>query len=30
MVEQIVRDVFFLSQKSKPATKADFQVGVDL
>ena len=25
MVKNIVRDVFFLSQKSEPATKADMQ-----
>lgn len=30
MVKEIVRDVFFLSQKSEPATKADLQVGRDL
>lgn len=30
MVKQIVRDVFFLSQKSEPATKADILVGIDL
>ena len=30
MVKKIVRDVFFLGQKSEPATKADFQVGIDL
>ena len=30
MVKQIVRDVFFLGQKSEPATKADLQVGEDL
>lgn len=30
MVKQIVRDVFFLGQKSEPATKADMQVGIDL
>ena len=30
MVKQIVRDVFFLSQKSEPATKNDLQVGRDL
>lgn len=30
MVKQIVRDVFFLGQKSEPATKEDFQVGIDL
>ena len=30
MVKQIVRDVFFLSQPSEPATKADIQVGKDL
>ena len=30
MVKQIVRDIFFLSQKSEPATKADLQVGIDL
>ena len=30
MVKQIVRDVFFLAQKSETATKADLQVGRDL
>lgn len=30
MVKQIVRDVFFLGQKSEPATKADIYVGIDL
>ena len=30
MVKQIVRDVFFLSQKSEPATKNDLQTGRDL
>ena len=30
MVKQIVRDVFFLAQKSEPATKEDLQVGRDL
>lgn len=30
MVKQIVRDVFFLGQKSEPATRADMQVGRDL
>lgn len=30
MVKQIVRDVFFLSQKSEPATKDDLQIGYDL
>ncbi|NCB94238.1 MAG: peptide deformylase [Clostridia bacterium] len=30
MIKQIVKDVFFLSQKSSPATKADLQVGRDL
>ena len=30
MVKQIVRDIFFLVQPSKPATKADIQVGKDL
>lgn len=30
MVKQIVRDVFFLSQKSEPATKTDISVGIDL
>ena len=30
MVKNIVRDVFFLGQKSTPATKADIQVGIDL
>lgn len=29
-MKQIVRDVFFLSQKSEPATKADISVGIDL
>lgn len=30
MIKPIVRDVFFLGQKSEPATKADLQVGKDL
>lgn len=30
MVKPIVRDVFFLSQKSVPATKDDLQIGRDL
>lgn len=30
MVKKIVRDVFFLSQKSEPATREDTQIGVDL
>ena len=30
MVKPIVRDVFFLGQKSTPATKDDLQVGRDL
>ena len=30
MVRSIVRDVFFLGQKSEPATKADISVGQDL
>ena len=30
MVKQIVRDQFFLQQKSEPATKADMQVVEDL
>lgn len=30
MVKQIITDVFFLAQKSEPATKADLQVGRDL
>ena len=30
MVKAIVRDVFFLAQKSEPATKEDLQVGRDL
>ena len=30
MVKQIVKDVFFLAQKSEPATKEDLQVGRDL
>lgn len=29
-MKQIVRDVFFLSQKSEPATKTDISVGIDL
>ena len=30
MVKEIVRDVFYLAQKSEPATKADIQIGIDL
>lgn len=30
MVREIVRDIFFLAQKSEQATKADIQVGRDL
>lgn len=30
MVEKIVRDVFFVGQKSEPATKGDIPVGIDL
>ena len=30
MVQKIVRDVFFLGQKSEPATKQDLSVGQDL
>ena len=30
MVKPIVRDIFFLAQKSESATKADLQVGIDL
>ena len=30
MIKPIVRDVFFLGQKSEPATKQDFPVGQDL
>ena len=30
MVKKIVRDIFFLGQKSEPATQADIQVGLDL
>ena len=30
MVKPITKDVFFLSQKYEPATKADLQVGKDL
>ena len=30
MVKPIMKDVFFLGQKSEPATKADLQVGKDL
>ena len=27
MIKSIVRDIFFLGQKSEPATRADLQVG---
>ena len=30
MVKNVVRDIFFLGQKSVPATKADIQIGIDL
>ena len=30
MVRQIVKDTFFLSQKSEPATREDLDVGIDL
>ncbi|MDD6212638.1 MAG: peptide deformylase [Clostridiales bacterium] len=30
MVRPIVKDIFFLSQKSEPAAKADLQIGKDL
>ena len=30
MVKAVMKDVFFLGQKSEPATKADLQVGPDL
>lgn len=30
MVRPIMKDIFFLRQKSEPATKADLQVGIDL
>ena len=30
MVKHIMKDVFFLGQKSEPATKSDLQVGKDL
>ena len=30
MVKTIVKDVFFLGQKSEPATRADLQIGRDL
>ena len=30
MVRQIMKEIFFLNQKSEPATKADMQVVVDL
>lgn len=30
MVKPIMKDIFFLGQKSEPATKADLQVGRDL
>lgn len=30
MVREIMRDVFFLAQKSEPATEADLQVARDL
>lgn len=30
MIKPIVRDIFFLGQKSEPATKADLQIGREL
>ncbi|NCC02063.1 MAG: hypothetical protein EOM34_15585 [Clostridia bacterium] len=30
MIKPIMKDTFFLSQKSEPATKADLQTGRDL
>lgn len=30
MIRPIMKDTFFLSQKSEPATKADLQIGCDL
>ena len=30
MIKPIVKDIFFLAQKSEPATQADIQVGIDL
>lgn len=30
MAKPIMKDIFFLGQKSEPATKADIQVGRDL
>lgn len=30
MVKQIVKDIFFLAQKSEPATRDDLQIGKDL
>ena len=30
MVKNIVRDIFFLGQKSETATQADIQIGIDL
>lgn len=30
MIKPIMKDMFFLGQKSEPATKADIQIGVDL
>ena len=30
MIKPIMKDMFFLGQKSEPATKADIQLGVDL
>lgn len=30
MVKPIMKDIFFLGQKSEPATRADLQVGRDL
>ena len=30
MVKSIVKDIFFLAQKSEPATKEDLHIGQDL
>lgn len=30
MVREITKDIFFLGQKSEPATEADIQIGRDL
>ena len=30
MIKPIMRDIFFLNQKSEPATEADKQIAIDL